>query len=75
MFDLLDRLFHFGQTTKQRQLRRGRAALAGFRLDSIWLHKRPFSDQYDGDDHHGGYFSGGGGGGRSVADDGPNRNI
>ncbi|MCW6003876.1 hypothetical protein K1W54_04665 [Micromonospora sp. CPCC 205371] len=30
-------------------LTKGRRAIAGFRRDSAWLKKRPFSDQYDGD--------------------------
>lgn len=74
--DRLDRLFHPGESDKDRRLRRGRRALARFRLDSIWLHKRPFSDKYDGDDARGGYSSAAGGSsGRNIDDDGPNRNI
>lgn len=33
-------------------LTKGRRAIAGFRRDSAWLKKRPFSDQYDGDGRH-----------------------
>lgn len=38
--------------SREDPLTKGRRAIAGFRRDSAWLKKRPFSDQYDGDGRH-----------------------